>query len=242
QLRGRVGRSAERAFAYLLFPPQRSLTEEAHARLAAIGRHTALGSGFQIAMRDLEIRGAGNLLGAEQSGHIAAVGFDTYARLLQEAVAELQGEPVPEEAPVRIELPVKAFLPVDYLGQESLRLDLYREVAGARDEADLDRIREATDDRFGPLPPEGEALIELTRLRIACERHGVEEVSTFRGQVRVRPFIPDVEELPERTSWHAATSTFNLDPPGVAGAELARWLCDRLVEASGTRTEAAASG
>ncbi|HEX6208575.1 MAG TPA: transcription-repair coupling factor [Actinomycetota bacterium] len=242
QLRGRVGRSAERAFAYLFFPPQRQLTEEAHARLAAIGRHTALGSGFQIAMRDLEIRGAGNLLGAEQSGHIAAVGFDTYARLLQEAVAELQGEPVPEEAPVRIDLPIKAYLPPDYLGQESLRLDLYREIAGARDEADLDRIRSATEDRFGPLPLEGEALIELTRLRIVCERHGVEEVSTFRGQVRVRPFVPDVEDLPERTAWHAATSTFNLDPPALAGADLARWLRDRLVEASGARTEPAASG
>lgn len=233
QLRGRVGRSAERAFAYFFFPPQRALTEEAHQRLAAIGRHTALGSGFQIAMRDLEIRGAGNLLGAEQSGHIAAVGFDTYARLLQEAVAEMQGEPVREEVPVRIDLPVKAYLPVGYVGQEALRLDLYREIAGARDEADLDRIRGATADRFGALPTEAEALVELSRLRIVCERFGVEEVSTFRGQIRVRPFVPDVEDLPEEASWHAATETLNLDPPGLASAELCRWVRDRLVTLAG---------
>jgi transcription-repair coupling factor (superfamily II helicase) len=233
QLRGRVGRSAERAFAYFFFPPQRSLTEEAHERLAAIGRHTALGSGFQIAMRDLEIRGAGNLLGAEQSGHIAAVGFDTYARLLQEAVAELQGEPIPEEAPIRIELPVKAFLPTAYLGQESLRLDLYREIAGARDGPELDRIREATADRFGPLPPEAEALVELSHLRIAAARAGVEEISTFRGQVRIRPFVPDVDPLPEGAVWHSATRTLNLDPPPLSSADLARWVRDRLVETGG---------
>src|SRR3970282_773142 len=126
QLRGRVGRSNERAFSYFFFPPAQQLTEEAHERLASISRFTALGSGFQVALRDLEIRGAGNLLGAEQHGHIAAVGFDTYCRLLAEAVAELKGEPLAEERDVRIDLPVRAFLPVDYLGEERLRLDLYR--------------------------------------------------------------------------------------------------------------------
>src|SRR5947199_9228946 len=111
QLRGRVGRTSERAFAYFFFPAQRAMTEEAHERLATIAKHQALGSGFQIALRDLEIRGAGNLLGAEQHGHIAAVGFDTYCRLLAESVAEMRGEPLPEEKELRIDLPIKAFVP-----------------------------------------------------------------------------------------------------------------------------------
>ena len=110
QLRGRVGRSTERAFAYFFFPPQREMTEEARERLATISAHQALGSGFKIAMKDLEIRGAGNMLGAEQSGHIAAVGFDAYARILQESMAEMKGEPVPVEQELRIDLPVKAFV------------------------------------------------------------------------------------------------------------------------------------
>src|SRR3970282_1681337 len=126
QLRGRVGRSNERAFSYFFFPPAQQLTEEAHERLASISRHTALGSGFQIALRDLEIRGAGNLLGAEQHGHIAAVGFATYARLLQEAVADVKGEPLPQEREVRIDLPVKAVIPVGWGLQAALRLELYR--------------------------------------------------------------------------------------------------------------------
>src|SRR6266702_1393079 len=134
QLRGRVGRSRERAFAYFFFPPQAALTDEAHERLAAISRFTALGSGFAIAMRDLEIRGAGNLLGAEQHGHIAAVGFDTYVRLLQEELAAMKGQPVEPEREVKIDLPVKAFIPPEWVGQEALRLELYRRIATARDE------------------------------------------------------------------------------------------------------------
>ena len=133
QLRGRVGRAGERAFAYLFFPAQREMTEEAHARLATIAQHQALGSGFQIAMRDLEIRGAGNLLGAEQSGHIAAVGFDAYARILQESVQELRGTPIEPERDLRIDLPVKAFVPPGWIGQESLRLELYRRISMAGD-------------------------------------------------------------------------------------------------------------
>ena len=197
QLRGRVGRSAERAFAYLFFPAQSHLSDEAHERLAAISRLTALGSGFQVAMRDLEIRGAGNLLGAEQSGHIAAVGFDTYARLLAESVAELKGQPLAEEREIRIELPVRAFLPVDYLGQESLRLELYRRIASAERDDELEAIVAEAADRFGPLPGEAETLVAVARLRIACRRLGVEEVSTFRGQVRLRPVaVPRAPRCP----------------------------------------------
>src|SRR2546428_579591 len=141
QLRGRVGRSPERAFAYLFFPAQAKLTDEAHERLAAISRFTALGSGFQIAMQDLQIRGAGNLLGAEQHGHIAAVGFDTYLRLLAETVAEMKGEPVEPEREDRVALPVKAYLPAEWVGQEALRLELYRRIATAPDRAELGQVR-----------------------------------------------------------------------------------------------------
>ena len=141
QLRGRVGRSTERAFAYFFFPPQREMTEEAHERLATIAKLQALGSGFQIALRDLEIRGAGNLLGAEQHGHIAAVGFDTYCRLLAESVAEMKGETPKAEKDIRIDLPVKAFVPPGWVAQEALRLDLYRRISTAADHRTLDSVR-----------------------------------------------------------------------------------------------------
>src|SRR5215211_6478956 len=133
QLRGRIGRRGQRAYAYLFHPREQSLTEEAYERLKTIGEFTDLGSGFKIAMRDLEIRGAGNLLGGEQSGHIAAVGFDAYARILQESVQELQGEPVPTDTELRIDLPVKAFVPPGWLAQEALRLELYRRIGMAKE-------------------------------------------------------------------------------------------------------------
>ena len=191
QLRGRVGRSSERAFAYLFFPAQREMTEEAHARLTTIAKHQALGSGFQIAMRDLEIRGAGNLLGAEQSGHIAAVGFDAYARILQESVRELQGEPIERDRELRIDLPVKAFVPPGWVGQESLRLELYRRIALAADHGVLDEIRSETIDRYGPLPPQVEVLFAIASLRLTSSRLGVEEIGTYKDQVRLTPVALD---------------------------------------------------
>jgi transcription-repair coupling factor (superfamily II helicase) len=233
QIRGRVGRSAERAFAYLFFPPKSRMTEEAHERLAAISRHTALGSGLRLAMRDLEIRGAGNLLGAEQHGHIAAVGFETYSRLLAESVAEMKGEPLPEERDVRIDLPVRAFIPVDYSGDERLRLDLYRRIASARDEEELDAVRAEAEDRFGPPPREVETLIALARLRIACLSLGVEEVTTYREQVRARPVDVDETALPDHTAFHRATRTLNLNPaPGQMGDGLPGWVRSTLVAAA----------
>jgi len=217
QLRGRVGRSAERAFAYLFFPPTAQLTEEAHARLAAISRHTALGSGFQIAMKDLEIRGAGNLLGAEQHGHIAAVGFDTYVRLLAESVAEMKGEPVPEERDVRVDLPVRGFIPPEWLGQEALRLELYRRIGAARDADDLAAARAETEDRFGRIPDEVRTLFAIQSLRLACLASGVEEISTIRRQIRIRPVEPSaglaVAADREDAVYHEVTKTLNLQPP-----------------------------
>jgi transcription-repair coupling factor (superfamily II helicase) len=233
QLRGRVGRSSERAFAYLFFPRAARLTDEAHERLAAISRFTALGSGFQVALRDLEIRGAGNLLGAEQHGHIAAVGFDTYCRLLAEAVAELKGEPLAEERDIRIDLPVRAFLPVDYLGEERLRLDLYRRISSARTDEELESLRAEAEDRFGPLPREAETLVDVARLRIACLGAGVDEVTTFRGQVRLRPVDIDEENLPEGATYHETTKTLNLLPePSDTGPSLPSWVRDRLMAAT----------
>ncbi|HMC36346.1 MAG TPA: transcription-repair coupling factor [Actinomycetota bacterium] len=229
QLRGRVGRSAERAFAYLFFPIQARLTDEAHERLAAISRFTALGSGMSIAMKDLEIRGAGNLLGAEQHGHIAAVGFDTYLRLLSEAVADMKGEPLPPEREARIDLPVKAFIPPEWVGQEALRLELYRRIATARDRQELETVAAEAEDRFGLFPSSVTALFAVASLKQACLESGVEEVSTFRNQVRLRPVPPalgeDVAAVVREASYHPATSTLNLNPPATLGGEaLARWI------------------
>jgi len=239
QLRGRVGRAGERAFAYLFFPPQREMTEEAHARLATISQHQALGSGFQIAMRDLEIRGAGNMLGAEQSGHIAAVGFDAYARILAESVRELQGEAITPDRDLRIDLPVKAFIPPGWLAQESLRLELYRRISMAADHGALARIRDETLDRFGALPDRVEVLFAIASLRLTAARMGVREISTFKEQVRLTPLaLPDtlrldlVERVPS-ASFHAAKETLNLTPERIFGADLVRWVESRVREAMG---------
>jgi Transcription-repair coupling factor (superfamily II helicase) len=236
QLRGRVGRSAERAFAYFFFAPQREMTEEARERLATISKHQALGSGFQIALRDLEIRGAGNVLGAEQHGHIAAVGFDAYARILQESMAEMKGEAIPQEVELRIDLPLKAFIPPGWVAQEALRLELYRRISLASDHAALDRIREETVDRYGALPEQVETLFAVASLRVSCRALGVEEVSTYRDQVRLSPVtIPtelafDLEERVFGATYHETTRTLNLVPDRVFGADLARFVERWLLE------------
>lgn len=177
QLRGRVGRSGQRAYAYLFVPPDRVLTEEAYERLKTIGEATELGSGFKIAMRDLEIRGAGNLLGTGQSGHIAAVGYDLYCQMVTEAVAELKGEPVKEPAEIKLDLPVAANLPAGYVAKEELRLEAYRRLAAVTTDGEVDDIRAEWEDRYGPLPPEAEALLQVARLRAECARTGIREVT-----------------------------------------------------------------
>jgi transcription-repair coupling factor (superfamily II helicase) len=239
QLRGRVGRSAERAFAYFFFPPQREMTQEAHERLATISSHQALGSGFRIAMRDLEIRGAGNLLGAEQSGHIVTVGFDAYARILDESVRELQGQPIPQDKELRIDLPVKAFIPPGWVAQESLRLELYRRISLAGDHDVLAEIREETVDRYGALPDQVATLFAIASLRITASGVGVEEIGTFRDQVRLMPVaLPDplrldLEERIPGSSYHATKRTLNLTPGRVFGVDLVRWIEDALRTALG---------
>jgi transcription-repair coupling factor (superfamily II helicase) len=181
QIRGRVGRSGIRAYAYMFTPEDRLLTEEAYERLKTIGEATELGSGFKIAMRDLEIRGAGNLLGIGQSGHIAAVGYDLYCQLVTEAVSELKGEELPEPAETKLELPLDAYLPDEYVPKESMRLGAYRRLASVTDLDEVADIRTEWLDRYGPLPPPAEALLEVARLRAECARTGVTEISVQPG-------------------------------------------------------------
>ena len=187
QLRGRVGRAGQRAYAYLFFPPERELTEQAYERLKTIGEHTELGSGFKIAMRDLEIRGAGNLLGANQSGHIAAVGYDLYVQMVSEAVAELKGEPVREPAEVKLDLPVDAHLPPDYVPGGEQRLEAYRRLAAVTTQAEVDDVAAEWLDRYGPLPLPAEALVRVARLRAECVRTGIREVTVARNVIRLSP-------------------------------------------------------
>ncbi|MGH9281112.1 MAG: TRCF domain-containing protein, partial [Acidimicrobiales bacterium] len=156
-------------------------------RLKTIGEQTELGSGFKIAMRDLEIRGAGNLLGANQSGHIAAVGYDLYVQMVAEAVAELKGEPLREPAEVRLDLPLDAHLPSSYVALEELRLEAYRRLAAVSSQAEVDDIAAEWADRYGPPPEPAEALLRVARLRAEAVRTGVREITVVRGTARLSP-------------------------------------------------------
>ena len=199
QLRGRVGRSDRLAFAYLLVPPEQSLSEEARARLAAILEFADLGAGFRIAARDLEIRGAGNLLGAEQHGHLRAVGYETYCHLLEEAVRELQGEgETPPPAAVELRLGLDLRLPESYVAEETLRLAVYRRIAGARTEEELDALRLEFNDRFGAAPAELENLLLHQRVRRHAEARGITRVRRTAGaayELAIDPSHPGAHDL-----------------------------------------------
>ena len=192
QLRGRVGRGRERGYAYFLYPPDKPLTETAYDRITTIAARSELGAGTAIAMKDLEIRGAGNLLGGEQSGHIADVGFDLYVRLVGEAVAEFRGHDTEPEPEVRIELPVDAHLPTDYIESERLRLEMYKRLAEVRGEADIKAVEAELHDRYGTPPPEVLNLIEVARFRLLARTTGLTEIV---GQGRFIRFGP--AHLPE---------------------------------------------
>jgi transcription-repair coupling factor (superfamily II helicase) len=181
QLRGRVGRSLERAYAYLLVPPTRLLTDTARKRLKAIEQHTELGSGFQLAMRDLEIRGAGNLLGPQQHGHMEEVGFDLYCRLLEETVAELKGEPLPRPKEVKIESDADIFIPDYYIEDATQRVEIYRKISDARKADDLQRVRAELIDRFGKFEPPVERLLGLMELRLLAAEKEIERIK-LKGQ------------------------------------------------------------
>nr|WP_272902555.1 transcription-repair coupling factor [Brevibacterium daeguense] len=190
QLRGRVGRSRERAYAYFLYPPETQLTETAHERLQTVASHTELGAGMQVAMKDLEIRGAGNLLGGQQSGHIEGVGFDLYVRLVGEAVANFKGEGAEEEPEMRIELPIDAHLPTDYVEHERLRLEAYRKLAAAAREEDVAEVLAELTDRYGPYPPAVDTLADVARLRIRARASGISEIVTQGNFIRFGPVEP----------------------------------------------------
>lgn len=189
QLRGRVGRSSQRAYAYLFHPTDQSLTEDAHRRLEAVGEATDLGSGFQLALKDLEIRGAGSILGEVQSGHIAAVGFDLYTELVAEAVSEMEGRPVEDAGlpEVRIDLPVDAHMPESYIADQELRLEAYRRLAATTTIEAVDDVASEWEDRYGPLPKEAKALLELAGLRVEAIRVGLSEIVKLRHEVRMGP-------------------------------------------------------
>ncbi|NLT31043.1 MAG: transcription-repair coupling factor [Propionibacterium sp.] len=198
QLRGRVGRGRERGYAYFLYPPDKPLSETAHDRLATLAQHTDIGAGMAIAMKDLEIRGAGNLLGGEQSGHIADVGFDLYIRLVGEAVTEYrsdgsEAEPEPE---VRIELPIDAHLPTDYVESERLRLEVYKRIAEVRSEDDITAIAEELTDRYGTPPKPVTALLDVARFRLAARAAGLTEVVAQGSNIRFGPVdLPESRQL-----------------------------------------------
>ena len=251
QLRGRVGRGRERAYAYFLYPADRPLTETSLERLRTIASNTDLGAGMQVAMKDLEIRGAGNLLGGEQSGHIAGVGFDLYVRMVSEAVAaykkslKIGGSAGPEtdaeagiDEDLRIELPVDATIPEDYVAHERLRLEAYTKFAAARSESEVADVLEELADRYGPVPEPTQHLASLARLRALAAHLGVREIVAQGKSIRFAPVsLPEsarmkVTRLYPGTVLKPATRTIVVPAPGTArmgggpieGEDLLRWV------------------
>jgi transcription-repair coupling factor (superfamily II helicase) len=225
QLRGRVGRSTVRGYAYMFHPEGRSMTEEAYKRLETVATHTGLGSGLSIALRDLEIRGAGSVLSADQSGHIATVGFEAYAQLMREEMAELRDPAAAEReraeaAEISIDLPVDAHLPNDYIADEGLRLQAYRRIASIRDSAGAKDVTDELTDRYGPLPEPASRLITIAALRAAARRWGIAEISvTPRRTVRVLPVhLSESQQVRLRRErpaalWNEAAAALELPMP-----------------------------
>ncbi|GAA2081089.1 transcription-repair coupling factor [Actinomadura alba] len=244
QLRGRVGRGRERAYAYFLYPPEVPLTETAHERLATIAQHTEMGAGMFVAMKDLEIRGAGNILGAEQSGHVAGVGFDLYVRMVGEAVRELRHEGPAETAEVKVELPIDAHVPHEYVPGERLRLEAYRRIAGIESADEITAVHEELKDRFGPLPVAVLNLLEVARFRAKARRAGLTDVTLQGNHIKFAPVeLPDSKQVrlqrlypksllkpAQRTLLVPAPKTAPLGGRPLRDQELLAW-CTDLVEA-----------
>jgi transcription-repair coupling factor (superfamily II helicase) len=195
QLKGRVGRSHVKAYAYFLFPRESALTEQAVERLTAIREYDDLGSGIHIAMRDLEIRGAGSLLGAEQSGNLSAVGFDLFAQMLMEAVSEARGEPLVAHADIRVDLPLAAFIPEEYVADVDERVRAYRRLAGAPTVETVDAVSEELKDRFGALPEPARNLVDIARIKAVAADHGITNVAVTRRRLTVSPVDLDDSQL-----------------------------------------------
>jgi transcription-repair coupling factor (superfamily II helicase) len=244
QLRGRVGRSRERGYAYFLYPPHAPLTETAYDRLATIAQNNELGAGMAVAMKDLEIRGAGNVLGVEQSGHVAGVGFDLYVRLVGEAVeayrAAADGQTVTtaeEPKDVRIDLPVDAHLPPDYIASDRLRLEGYRRLAAAASDGEIDAVVEELLDRYGALPEPALRLVAVARLRLLCRAAGITEVSApSAATVRLSPMtLPDsaqvrLKRMYPAANYRATTSTVQVPIPRAGGVGAPRLRDVELVQ------------
>ncbi|MGV9710703.1 transcription-repair coupling factor [Gordonia sp. NPDC003424] len=242
QLRGRVGRSRERGYAYLLYSPERPLTETAYDRLATIAQNNELGAGMAVALKDLELRGAGNVLGAEQSGHVAGVGFDLYVRLVGEAVeayrAAADGQTIEstEPAEVRIDLPVDAHIPVEYVDSDRLRLEAYRKLASATDDDAVDGVLAELTDRYGDPPEETKRLAGIARLRLRCRERGVTEIGLAGTGVKIAPLnLLDSEQvrlkrLYPAATYRATTSVVTLPIPRTGGVGSARLRDDELVD------------
>ncbi|MEY3904855.1 MAG: hypothetical protein RIT08_771, partial [Actinomycetota bacterium] len=247
QLRGRVGRSRDRAYAYFLYPTEQPISELAHDRLTTIATNTDLGAGMQVALKDLEIRGAGNLLGGEQSGHIAEVGFDLYMRMVADAVDEFKSgyfEDKPKRLECKIELPLNANLPVSYVDSERLRLDIYRRLADAADYETLFEIKSELEDRFGSLPDPTEELIKVASLRLHAKSLGITDIS-FSGknlrlfpvhlsesaQVKLTRLYPgSIYKNASQTLLVSRAATANwVDAPKVGNTSLLAWV-DEVIE------------
>ncbi len=234
QLRGRVGRSGQRAYAYLFHPRDRALSETAYERLRTIGEATELGSGFKIAMRDLEIRGAGNLLGEAQSGHIAAVGYDLYCQLVTEAVAEMKGEAPQMPVELKIDVPITAFLPNSYVAKEELRLDAYRRLVAVKTHADVQDIRAEWEDRFGELPDPAKSLLMVGALRAECHRIKIREIVVSDNRARLSPITLKASEamrlvrLSPSANYREQTNELNIAIP--RGEEPATYLVGFMQE------------
>lgn len=256
QLRGRVGRSRERGYAYFLYSPETPLTETAYDRLSTIAQNNDLGAGMAVAMKDLEIRGAGNVLGVEQSGHVAGVGFDLYVRLVGEAVeayrAAADGKTVQtaeEPKEVRIDLPVDAHLPTDYIGSDRLRLEAYRRLAAAADTAQIGAAVEELTDRYGPLPLPVQRLVAVASLRLLCREMGITDLSVVGTNIRIQPLpLLDsaqlrLKRLHPAAQYRATTSVVQVPIPragdGGVGSdrirdlELVHMIVDLLIALSG---------
>ena len=233
QIRGRVGRSDATAYAFLFYPEARELTPEARARLSTLADHTELGAGFAIAMRDLEIRGAGELLGGEQSGHVAAVGFELYVELLNEAVAELQGQRRVAARPVRVDARVDAYVPQPYVGSEALRIDIHRRLALSETEDELRELRASLEDRFGPLPEPVENLFTIQEAKIKVALLGADYLVFRGGKATVGRLVLGSQELQElRSRIHTAVYTTGSSEVTLRGDELTQaiQLVDAILE------------
>lgn len=256
QLRGRVGRGRERAYSYFLYQPEQPLTETAHERLATLAQHTEVGAGMYVAMKDLEIRGAGNILGAEQSGHVAGVGFDLYVRMVGEAVRDLkEGGAEPEAVETKVELPIDAHLPHEYVPGERLRLDAYRRIAAITSEDEIGAVHDELKDRFGPLPVPVLNLLEVARFRAKARRAGLSDVTVQGNFIKFAPVdLPDsrqvrLQRLYPKSILKPATDTLLVPAPKTAplggrplrDQELLKWATD-LVEALFLEVSPASAG